>query len=642
MATVEIARRGRAAAAAPSRTRLRWGIAVGGLMLIGLGLRLWGIKQGLPYAYNIDENAHFVPRAIGFFGHTLNPFYFVNPPGYTNLLYIVFGAWFGGGDAAARTFATNPTDVYVVARVVSAVLGTLAIWFTYLAGAKLIDRRAGFLGAALVTVAFLPVFYAHLALNDSPTLAPAALGLYGIARIYRHGRWWDFALAGAATGAAIATKYTAAILILPICVAAFFRWIEAGGRLPHPWRVSLKGAWRWTVDFVRARAFLFLCLAGLATIAGFVFASPYSLLDPKTFGGGILHQAAASSSEGKLGQTFTNGYLYYVWSMTWGLGWVPAIATLVGAFALVRARNRVFWLLVPTAIVYILFMGSASRWFGRWLLPLFPVLCVLASVGVLFLSDALARRWPGARYAFAGLAALLLLGQGIVYSIHSDRLLSRPDTRAQVRDWMVRHLPPSTKVAYEPVIPDAYYRQPGFQAPPTNAGNRWNIFVADDTPQSALTASTSAGPGLLGVHPSAAATQFASRLGVSLLPAQLPDSVLPNRRTQDPGVVGGEGYTRDLSPALIDVYRQQNVCYIVSGSIQAQRALVDPKHVPDAVAYYRALRRQATPVYVASPYAKGATPVKFNFDWSFDYYPLRYDRPGPLMTVWKLKGCRPR
>jgi hypothetical protein len=640
MATVEIARPERAGADATTRTRVRWGIAVAVLMLIGLGLRLWGIKQGLPYAYNIDENAHFVPRAIGFFGHTLNPFYFVNPPGYTNLLYVVFGVWFGGGDAAARTFATNPTEVYVVARVVSSVLGTLAIWFTYLAGAKLIDRRAGFLAAALLTVAYLPVFYGHLALNDSPTLGPAALALYGIARIYRHGRWWDFALAGVAAGAAIASKYTAAILILPICVAAFFRWIDSGGRLPHPWRVSLRGAWRWIVDFAKARAFLLLCLAGLATIAGFVFASPYSLLDPKTFGGGILHQAQASSSEGKLGQTFSNGYLYYLWSMTWGLGWVPAVATLVGAFALVRARSRVFWLLVPTAIIYVLFMGSASRWFGRWLLPLFPVLCVLAAVGALFVVDALARRWPRARYAFVGLAALLVLGQAIVYSIHSDLLLSRPDTRALVRTWMVRHLPPTTKVAYEPVIPDAYYRQPGFYAPPPNAGNRWNLFFADNTPQSALTASTGATPAALGVRPSPAAQQFASRLGVSLLPAQLPDSVLPNRRTQDPGVVGGEGYTRDLSPALLDVYRQQGVCYVVSGSIQAQRALVDPKHVPDAVAYYRALRRGATPVYVASPYAKGAEPVKFNFDWSFDYYPLRYARPGPLMTVWKLGGCR--
>ena len=56
-------------------------------------LRLWGVKQGLPYAYNIDENAHFVPEAIGLFGHGGNPHYFVNPPAFTYLLHAVFAVW---------------------------------------------------------------------------------------------------------------------------------------------------------------------------------------------------------------------------------------------------------------------------------------------------------------------------------------------------------------------------------------------------------------------------------------------------------------------------------------------------------------------------------------------------------------------
>ena len=539
-----------------------------------------------------------------------------------------------GGDAAARALVNDPTEVYVIARVVSAVLGTLAIWFTYLAGAKLVDRRAGFFAAALMTVAFLPVFYSHLALNDAPTLGPAALALYGIARIYRHGRWWDFALAGLATGAATATKYTAAIFIVPICVAAYFRWRDQGGPLPHPWRVNLKAAWRWTVDFAKARAFLLLCFAGAATIAGFIIASPYSLLDPKTFGGGIIHQATASSSEGKLGQTFSNGYVYYLWSVTWGMGWVPAVAAIVGAFALARARNRVFWLLVPTAILYILFMGSASRWFGRWLLPLFPVLAVLAGIGAFFVVDALARRWPRARYAWVGLAAVLLLGQAVVYSIHSDRLLSRPDTRAQVRDWMVEHLPPDTKIAYEPVIPDAYYRQAGFLAPAPNDGNRWNIFFADETPQSTLTAATDTSPASEAAAP---VRRPPRRLAAA---RQLPDSVLPNRRTQDPAWSAARATRATSRPRC-------STSTGPAGSATSSRARSRPsarsstRHVPDAAAYYRALRRQAKPVYTASPYHQGKS-VKFNFDWSFDYYPLAYEPPWAADDGLEVEPLRAR
>ena len=46
--------------------------------------------------------------------------------------------------------------------------------------------------------------------------------------------------------------------------------------------------------------------------------------------------------------------------------------------------------------------------------------------------------------------------------------------------------------------------------------------------------------------------------------------------------------------------------------------------VPRAIAYYRALDAQGQVVFRASPYARGQRPVAFNFDWSFDYYPLAY------------------
>ena len=65
------------------------------LLIVSLLLRLWGIKQGLPYSYNSDEATHFVPRAVAFFTHDFNPHYFLNPPAYSYLLHIVFELWFG-------------------------------------------------------------------------------------------------------------------------------------------------------------------------------------------------------------------------------------------------------------------------------------------------------------------------------------------------------------------------------------------------------------------------------------------------------------------------------------------------------------------------------------------------------------------
>src|SRR5688500_5975620 len=73
-----------------SGARWAWPAALVGLFVPALILRLVGFKTGLPYVYNADENAHFVPRAIGMFGHGWNPGYFINPPAFTYVLHVLY------------------------------------------------------------------------------------------------------------------------------------------------------------------------------------------------------------------------------------------------------------------------------------------------------------------------------------------------------------------------------------------------------------------------------------------------------------------------------------------------------------------------------------------------------------------------
>src|SRR4051794_33914849 len=174
------------------------------ILVAALALRLWGIHHGLPYAFNVDEGAHFVPRAIGMFGHSLNPQYFVNPPAFTYLLHVAFWARWGGREAVGDAFAADPGTAFTIARVLAAILGAAAAGLLAWAGARLFDRRVGLVAGALLAVAFLPVHYGHLAVNDVPAMAPLCLGLVGVAGVYRYGRRRDYALAGAALGVACA------------------------------------------------------------------------------------------------------------------------------------------------------------------------------------------------------------------------------------------------------------------------------------------------------------------------------------------------------------------------------------------------------------------------------------------------------
>jgi hypothetical protein len=567
--------------AADSSRRWPWWIALGVVLAVALGLRLWGLRQGLPYAYNADENAHFVPGAIGLFGHGMNPHYFVNPPAYTYLLHAVFAVWFGGRAGVSNTYALHPTEVFVVARATAAVVGTVGVGLVYLAGAKLADRRVGLLAAALMAVAFLPVFYSHLALNDVPTLAPIALSLWGTAGVLRDGRARWYALAGVGLGLACATKYTGGIVLLPLLAAAGVQLVAGERR--------------------RAGAFGGLVLAGVLALGAFVVANPFALLDFAAFRDGLNHQASAAEDElGKLGLTQRSGQLYYLWTITWGLGWVPLVAGVLGALGAIVWDRRLAVVLVPAPILYVLFMGTQERYFGRWLLPVFPILCILAAWAIVRGAEALSRRTPVLRPALYALGAVLLLGQGLVFAIHDGLVLSRPDTRNLARAWMAANVPPQTKIVVEPVVPDAWASDIGRPNPRTSNGARWIKFPT-------------------------------SRSNVAN-----DGSIVPGEGR----IVNIEDFERTLFPGLVDRYEKEGWCYVVSGSTQRGRAEVAPKDVPQAIAYYKALDSRADVVFHASPYRRGATPVKFNFDWSFDFYPLAYARPGPEMTVYRLRNGR--
>ncbi|HEX3511812.1 MAG TPA: glycosyltransferase family 39 protein [Solirubrobacteraceae bacterium] len=576
------------------RREVAWG-ALAGILLVGLGLRLWGVRQGMPFAYNADEADHFVPHAVAMFREgTLDPHYFANPPGFTYLLHFLFGAWFGGGPGVVRTYALHPDRLYTLARVVAALLGTGALWLLYATAARLLGRGPALLASAIEAVAFLPVFYAHLALNDVPTLAPLTLSLLGSAGVLRSGRAREHAIAGVGLGLACAFKYTAGIVALPYLAALTAQYLKGG---PDALRPAARG----------------LVIAGVCALAAFVVANPYALLDYHSFRDELAHQSSLSAEgQGKLGAPRSGGLVYYLWSLTWGLGWLPALAALGGAVTVWWRRpggRALGWMLVPAPVLFLLFMGLQGRYFGRWLMPILPILCLLAAAFAARCAELLRGR-GGARVrslAAPGLAAgltLALLAQGLVYSIHGGLVLSRSDTRAIARRWMLAHIPAGAPIVAEPISPNEWANDSRAGTSTASDPPRWNKY-----------------------------------------PSKIPRIDASGALTRRTGrQVTVEDYERTLAPALIGYYEQHRYCWVLTGSTQAGRAFADPHGVPLAVAYYRELAAQGQVVFQASPYRRGRGPVAFNFDWSFDYYPLAYERPGPVVTIYRLKGgrCRSR
>jgi 4-amino-4-deoxy-L-arabinose transferase-like glycosyltransferase len=432
------------------------------------------------------------------------------------------------------------------------------------------------MAAAIFGLAFLPIFYSHLALNDVPTLAPVALSLYGVAGVLRRGRARDYVVAGVGIGLAAATKYTGGITLVCLLAAAAANAVDEEHR--HvPRRL----------------------LAGLgAALAAFLIANPYAVLDFSSFIQGVKQQASETDAA-KLGSSTVGGIDYYLWTFTWGLGWAPAVASLIGGGLLVVRRKLAMALvLIPAPIIFIIFMGEQARYFGRWLMPVFPIVALLAGYAAVELIRLISRP-RGLRPVFAAaVVAVLLLAQSVAAVIHNDEVLSRPDTINAARAWMVKHIPVGAKIVVEPMVPANWVYDTDRSLPATASGQRWETFNT----------------GLTNIYPN-----------YGPLPVGVHRGVLSDQ------------YESTLRPHLLHQYVANGYCWVVVSSLQAGRAYVKPR-VPRAIAYYAALAKHGELMFHLNPYSPGASAVPFNFDWSIDYYPRQYRLPGPEISVYKLRG----
>lgn len=545
-------------------------LALGGVLVLAFVLRAWGAKWGLPFAYQTDEERLYVHHAVQMLNRDhINPHYFQNPPLYSYALEAIFAVLYGAGKAG-RMIGEVPArgELYLVARVFTAAIGTFGVWLVYIATRRLFDPVAGLVAALVMAVAFLPVFYSHTALNNVPAMVAATGALVGIAGVLRYGRRRDFIVAGVGIGVAAATKYTAGAMAVPLITAAFVAPNLKG--MPGGWRGPLRG----------------LCWGLGAALVVFLICNPQAILSNEHFQAALKTQGRLVGDE-KYGQDPNGGIPFYLGSFTWGLGILPVLAALGGLIPLCRRHPRVALVLVPIVPLFIFYLGSETRYFARWMLPIFPVVCILAGYGASVLVEEIRRKRPVgafARIAIPAVVGLALAAQGLIYTVHNDRVLSRPHTLDVARTWMIDNIPQSAGVITEPIRADS-----------------WNWYW-------------------------------------------------PRGRSSIQDGYDPRSYLEGLDQGTVYQYLIHGYCWVQTSSNYWGPALKYPDQAPDAATYWQALNNVGTVVYSNSPWDPidtrrnpGDDEVPFDYDYSYDFYPLSFERPGPAVLVYRLHGgeCGP-
>jgi hypothetical protein len=570
------------------------------ILLAGFGLRVWNNDYGLPFVYSVDEASHFASRAVEMFWQDLDPGYYQNPAAYTYLIYGLFRGMYGplgflfDLDYANVTeqFEKDPTEMWIAARTLAAALCMAGVLAAYEAARRLWGVREGLVAAAVLAFAFLPVAYSRVAVTDVGSLAGVALALLFAVRAGESGRLQWYALAGAAGGLAVAFKYTAGLALLPLAIAA----------------VARLRADRW-------RAVGGLALGGLAAAAVFALLNPFVFGSLGDWWRDLRDQADVAASDPKPGQE-SGGVSYYLESLTWGLGWAGLATALAGAVLVLRRDLLRGLMLVAVPVALFAYLALQSRYFGRWLLPAYPALAMLAGVGISQLADwIVAKRRPsalaGSSPAIAGVLTaaftLAVLAQPLAADVRTAVLLGREDTLSQARAFLDERFPPGLRVSIEPAVPGRFFR-----SNPEGDSPAWlsRCPPRDDW--------TEPGWSYLAAGGRRVCEQFKPGLFVR------PD-----------GGVRASAYHSVLSPDTIDDYRLYGYCLVMTVNVVRERAERDPQ----ARAYYERLERESDLLRVFSPYDEGAEPVPFNFDLSYNYYPPEYERPGPTVRIYRLDDC---
>jgi hypothetical protein len=557
------------------------------IVVAGLALRVWNNDYGLPFVYSIDEASHFTNRAVEMFWQDLDPGYYQNPAAFTYLVHALLRVLYGPLGFAfdlpfgnvTEQFSKDPSEIWVAARTLAAVLcmaGVVAVYFT---AKRLWGVREGLIAAALLAFAFLPVAYSRVAVTDVGSLTGVSLAVLFAVRAHEEDRLRDWALAGAAVGLAAAFKYTAGLALLPLLVAALARpsLRRAGG----------------------------LGLAGLAALLVFALLNPYLFTSLGDWWSDLRDQAEVAANDPKPGQE-SGGVAYYLDSLTWGLGWAGLAAAVVGTVLLLRRDLVRALILVSVPLALFAYLAVQSRYFGRWLLPAYPALALLAAYAIARAVELLPGR-ASLRAAAAAAVTLAVLAQPLAADIRSARALGREDTLNQARAFLDARFAPGLRVSIEPAVPGRYFR--------SNPEGRPPAWLSRCEQREGWTE-----PGW----------SYVAQDG-----RRVCEQYKPGLFVRPDGGVRASAYGSVLGPEVIDDLRLYGYCHVMTVNVVRERAERDPQ----ARAYYERLERESRLLREFSPYRDGADPVPFDFDLSYNLYPSAYERPGPTVRVYRLDDC---
>ena len=417
--------------------------ALPAIILLAVGLRVWGIGWGLPtaahyFSYHPDENTILLSAMrVNLFAGQLDPNYYNYGSLFMFMVSIaaVLGSFFGLIRLPSEDVFSKIGEfakLYMAGRMIAVVLGVLTVYLVYLLGKRAYGRKAGIMAALFMAAMPIHVMHSRFVTVDVPATFFIVLSLLFAIRILDGNRLRDYLLSGLFAGLAAGTKYNAGLVILSPIVAHL---------ISHKARPILRP--------VSPKLWVMLILGA----AGFLIGTPGAILNytrfSRDFAFEVLHMR---TGHGLVFAHTGSGFVYHVTHSLWpGMG-LPLLALGgIGVLYALYRRKPADLTLMAFAVVYYLVIGMAHVRFARYTIPLLPVMAVIGARPV---ADLLNTRIRAIRYATA-VILIPIIAYTTFYSLALDRVMASPDTRDQAVRWIRGNIPAGSSIAF-PTIPWFY------------------------------------------------------------------------------------------------------------------------------------------------------------------------------------------
>jgi len=355
---------------------------------------------------------------------------------YVLAIAFVMKMFHGAPHARFHTIADFPeTYFYTVGRVVTVLFNLATIAGVYAVARKYFGRLPAFAASLILTFSGLVYTISHQVRLDFALAFFVLLAHWFFLRMLDEPSSLNYTLAGIFCGLAVGTKYTVAPIFISLLVAHTLlkkdRWLN--------WNLIL-GLFVGVAVYVITNLYAFI---HLAIFVDRLATAIYHNLNPSHW---------SSVSNRALEHTRLLAYD--------GIGIVALLASLITIPRIFSRQLRLesdrILILWTFPFLHLLLIGSYPSGFPRYLLPVLPLLSILAGEGIRIALDWLKTRNKTAqrfsKFLVPAVIALLLV-QPVWGAIHYYSDMSKVMPAKDVIDWVEKNIPAGAKILADPTGP---------------------------------------------------------------------------------------------------------------------------------------------------------------------------------------------